>query len=76
MIKSKSRSGPIEIDLTGPNGNAFFLLGSAKMWTKQLNEAGAELDWKAIEADATSGDYEHLLSVMEKHFGHYVTFLR
>jgi hypothetical protein len=30
MIKNKNeKSGPIEIDLTGPDGNAFVLLGIA-----------------------------------------------
>jgi len=72
MIKSKSEmhSG-IEIDLTGPQGNAFFLIGSAKKWAKQLG-----LDANEIEKDMMSGDYEHLLSVIEKHFGDYVTMYK
>jgi hypothetical protein len=38
MIKSKSemRRGPIEIDLTGPDGNAHVLLGMAKDFAKQI----------------------------------------
>ena len=35
MIKSKKQTG-IEIDLTGPDGNAFFLLGTAGRLAKQL----------------------------------------
>lgn len=72
MIKSKSEmhSG-IEIDLTGPQGNAFFLIGSAKKWAKQLG-----LDADEIQKDMMSGDYEHLLSVIEKHFGDYVTMYK
>jgi len=72
MIKSKSEmhSG-IEIDLTGPQGNAFFLIGSAKKWAKQLG-----LDANEIQKDMMSGDYEHLLSVIEKHFGDYVTMYK
>lgn len=76
MIKKKNRSGPIEVDLTGPAGNAHALLGNASAWARQLNEAGAGLDFEAIHTDATSGDYEHLLEVLEKHFGNYVIFLR
>ena len=38
MIKKKSekRKGPIEIDLTGPEGNAFVLLGYAKRFADQI----------------------------------------
>ncbi len=35
MIKSKENKG-IEIDLTGPQGNAFFLLGTAMNLARQL----------------------------------------
>jgi len=38
MIKSKKETG-IEIDLTGPNGNAFYLLGTAGNLAKQLGLA-------------------------------------
>ena len=73
MIKSKEekKKGPIEIDLTGPEGNAFVLLGYAGKWAKQLG-----LDAKEIQTDMISGSYEHLLSVMEKHFGDYVVFYK
>ena len=70
MIKSKSEMHS-EIDLTGPQGNAFFLIGSAKKWAKQLG-----LDADEIQKDMMSGDYEHLLSVIEKHFGDYVTMYK
>ena len=36
MIKSKKETFGIEIDLTGPNGNAFYLLGTASNLAKQL----------------------------------------
>jgi len=61
----------VEVDLTGPEGNAFVLLGMAKRWAKDLG-----LDWKPIQQDAMIGDYEHLLEVLDKHFGDYVDFLR
>jgi hypothetical protein len=69
MIKSKSMQPavPIEIDLTGPEGNAFVLIGHARRWAKQLG-----LDQTAILADMQSGDYDHLISVIEKHFGDYI----
>jgi len=37
MIKSKeTKNKGIEIDLTGPQGNAFYLLGLASRWAKEL----------------------------------------
>lgn len=72
MIKKKTKAkGPIEVDLTGPEGNCYCLLGMAKHWAEQL-----EKDWEPIHKDATSGDYEHLLQVLDREFGEYVTFLR
>lgn len=54
------------IDLSGPQGNAFFLIGQARKSAKQLG-----LDSEAIQKDMMSGNYDHLLSVFEKHFGDY-----
>ena len=37
MIKSiEEKKGRVEIDLTGPDGNAFVLMGHASKWAKQL----------------------------------------
>ena len=69
-IEDKKRY-PIEIDLTGPDGNAFVLLGKAKNFAKQL-----ELDGDKIVDEMTSGDYEHLLKVFDKYFGSFVTLYR
>jgi hypothetical protein len=70
MIKSKKSNG-IEIDLTGPDGNAFMLIGRAGNLAKQLG-----LDAKAIREEMMSGDYEHLVNTFDKHFGHFVTLYR
>ena len=65
MIKSKKqKSGVIEIDLTGPDGNAFVLIGIAGKLAKQLG-----MDKNKIQTEMMSGDYENLLSVMEREFG-------
>ena len=69
-IKDKKQY-PIEIDLTGPDGNAFVLLGKAKNFAKQL-----ELDGDKIVDEMTSGDYENLLEVFDKYFGSFVTLYR
>lgn len=71
MIKNKKQKDHIEIDLTGPEGNAFMLMGYAQRWARQLGLDGAE-----IRKEMMSGDYEHLLSVMEKYFGNYIVMYR
>ena len=73
MIKDKSemeRRG-LEIDLTGPDGNAFVLMGYASNLAKQLKK-----DENAIRKDMQSGDYEHLVEVFDREFGDYVTLYR
>jgi hypothetical protein len=70
MIKSiNKKSKKIEIDLTGPEGNAFVLLGYADRWSKQLG-----LNSNEIQKEMMSGDYDNLVGVMDKHFGSFVTF--
>lgn len=51
------------IDLSGTEGNAFVLMGYAVDLAKQL-----KVDADPIIEDMMSGDYDHLLSVFEKHF--------
>lgn len=70
-IVSKPKTYGIEIDLTGPQGNAFYLLGTAKNLAKQLG-----LDGKKITEEMMSGDYENLLEVFDKNFGMIVTLYR
>lgn len=53
------------IDLSGPDGNAFTLLGTAKNLCEKLDDK----DWHSIEKDMTAADYEHLLEVFEREFG-------
>ena len=72
MIKSKKqKSGVIEIDLTGPDGNAFVLIGIAGKLAKQLG-----MDKNKIQTEMMSGDYENLLSVMEREFGDLIVMYR
>tara|TARA_B110000971_G_C19763509_1_gene387555 strand:+ start:139 stop:354 length:216 start_codon:yes stop_codon:yes gene_type:complete len=71
MIKQKPQSNGIEIDLTGPQGNAFFLLGTASKLCKQL-----KIDVTPILTDMQSGDYENLVKVFDTNFGDFVTLYR
>lgn len=63
MIEMTIRKS-IKIDLTGPDGNAFYLMGVAKKLAKQHNK-----DSEDIINRMRSGDYENLLKVFEEEFG-------
>ena len=71
MIRKKSTSGHYIIDLTGPQGNAYVLLGYAQDFGQRLN-----FDTKTIQEEMTSGDYENLVNVFDKYFGHFVILER
>jgi len=60
-----------QIDLSGPEGNVFCLMGYAKKWAKRLG-----LDGDEIVKDMQSSNYDHAVEVLEKHFGEYVDFYR
>ena len=60
------------IDLTGPDGNAFFLLGTA-------SRLGYKLGWDDtgdILNEMQSSDYENLITVFDNYFGDYVDLER
>lgn len=57
------------IDLSGPDGNAFALMGIAKNLAKQLEIS----DINGILDKMMGGDYDNLLEVFEDTFGHVVT---
>lgn len=65
ILKSE-RKEKIQIDLDGPDGNAFVLLGMANKFLK------GNPNKESILADMKSGNYIHLVSVFEEEFGDYV----
>lgn len=69
--KRKEKHRKPVIDLTGPDGNAFVLLGNAQHLAEKLG-----LDSDAILAEMQAGDYEHLVETFDRHFGEYVDLLR
>jgi hypothetical protein len=72
MIREKQqRQGPIIIDLTGPDGNAFALMAYATNFSRQLKE-----DPKPVIDEMMGGDYENLLQVFDRHFGEFVILER
>ena len=56
----------IELNLSGPQGNAYALIGLACRLGKQKGLTPAEID--AITKNMMSGDYKHLLTTLEDSF--------
>lgn len=72
MIRKKeAKEGPIVIDLTGPDGNVFALIGYAKRFARQL-----DLEGDVIRKEMMSGDYENALQVFDNYFGSFVILER
>ena len=76
MIRSRAEKPirGIEIDLNGPEGNAFSLM-------KQVAVLGRKLDYSqqritAIRKVMMMGDYDGLVKVFDREFGHIVTLWR
>ena len=64
IIKKENRFERRVIDLTGPQGNAFFLIGTAQKWGRQMG-----LDTDKLLEEMQSSDYENLVGVFDKYFG-------
>ena len=70
MIRDRVARTPV-IDLTGPQGNAFFLMGQAGRYARDLG-----LNGDTIIDEMKSGDYENLVAVFDRYFGDYVILER
>ena len=70
-IVSKDTTKKQVIDLTGPDGNAFFLLGTASKLCKEMGI----YDTLVVD-DMMSGDYEHLINTFDTYFGDIVDLER
>jgi hypothetical protein len=64
IIKNNVKQKKEVIFLDGPQGNAYFLLGTA-MNTCRKSE------WEKINAEMMGGDYVNLVKTFEKYFGNY-----
>ena len=71
ILHKKKKESILEIDLTGPQGNAFYLLGVANDLSKFFN-----FDSKNIQKEMMESDYENLIQVFDKYFGFAVTLYR
>jgi len=71
MIRNKIENREIILDLTGPDGNAYALMGYARDFAKQLG-----IDHEPITNEMKSGDYENLVLTFDRYFGRIVTLER
>ena len=71
MIKKKTKKSQIELDLTGPQGNAYVLIGTAMNLARQFG-----YDDEMIKEQMMSGDYENVVQTFDKYFGEHVILYR
>ena len=71
MIREKTYGEKPVIDLTGPEGNAFCLMGYARRFSRQLG-----LDSDKVVGEMMRGDYQNLIEVFDGYFGDYVILER
>lgn len=71
MIREKRNSeGPIIIDLAGPEGNAFYLLGLVPKLGKTMGWDQDKIE--AVQTEMQSEYYENLIQVFDREFGDFV----
>ena len=66
-ILSKDTYRKQVIDLTGPEGNAFYLLGTASKLCKQIGISSSRTT--EILDEMKSSDHENLIQLFDKYFG-------
>ena len=73
-ILTKDKFRKRVIDLNGPEGNAFCLLGTAMNLCKQIGISSERTE--EIIDEMKSSDYEHLILTFDKYFGKLVDLER
>jgi hypothetical protein len=71
IVNNSPKKDKIEIDLKGPQGNAFTLLGIAKDLSNKFG-----YDWEVIYTQMTESDYEWLIQTMDSYFGDHIILYR
>ena len=74
MIREKQPQSEIVIDLTGPDGNAFALMGYANRFAKQLGYTPQQRG--DLTTEMMGSDYENLIEVFDRNFGDFVILER
>lgn len=71
-MHATTRTRPI-IDLNGPEGNAFVLLGMVRTFGRQLSWSQEKID--TVRQEMQAGDYASLVRVFDREFGQFVDLL-
>jgi hypothetical protein len=71
IVNNSPKKDKIEIDLKGPQGNVFVLLGIAKDLSNKFG-----YDWEVIYTQMTESDYEWLIQTMDSYFGDHIILYR
>ena len=70
MIRKKQKLDKMIIDLDGPEGNAYNLIGVANnLMRKGFGRNALGRDISEVLNEMTSGDYKNLVRVFDKYFG-------
>ncbi len=64
------RPDKIQLNLSAPEGNAFYMIALAKNLAKQLHMSDNEIDH--IVTEMMSRDNDYLVAIFEEKFGEYV----
>lgn len=70
LVKGNKSNGKIEIDLRGPEGNAYYLLGLANKIGRRLGMSAEKIE--EIQFNMRMTDYEMLVKVFHRYFGDYI----
>ena len=73
-VNKNSKIKRLKINLSGPNGNAFCILGYVSTLGEMLGMEENEM--QSIRDEMISSDYDNLISVFVKHFGDLVIIYR
>lgn len=73
-IIERNREERPKIDLAGPDGNAFALMGYASNFGRQLGKSKEEIN--EIIQEMKSGDYDNLIETFDKYFGDFVDLVK
>lgn len=72
-IRKRSKNEKIVIDLSGPQGNAFYLIGVVK---STFARSGARELGENIAKQMMEGDYERLLKLFDLYLGDHYDLVR
>lgn len=72
-IRKRNKKEKIVIDLSGPQGNAFYLIGVVK---QTFRNSGAPELGNQIAEEMMKGDYEHLVKTFDLYLGEHFDLVR